>query len=113
MLISFLYFISLEALYLGIIFSFRIHGSLIKDEAFQYAARNQRSPFLVSNERGDQVLALWQEMINERQSNVFGRILKATTHDCSGCSPPNVCKKQNTCALPFRSRNFYFADCFM
>jgi len=83
---------------------FRIHGSLIKDEAFQYVARNQRSPFLVSNERGDQVLALWQEMINERQSNVFGRILKATTHDCSGCSPPNVCKKQNTCSLPFRNQ---------
>ena len=96
-----------QASYLGIIFSVRLHGPLIKDEAFQYVARNQRVPFLVSNERGDQVLALWQEVINGRQSNIFGRILKATTHECSGCNPPNVCKKQNTCVLPFRSRNIF------
>ena len=109
-------FASLQSSELVLIFSARLHGPLIKDEAFHYVARDQRAPFLVSNERGDQVLALWQEAVNARQSNVFGRILKATTHHCSGCNPPNVCMKQNTCLLPFKSKEYfilYFLCCVL
>ena len=85
-----------------------MHGPLIKEEAFQHSGRIQRAPFLVSNENGDHILAIWQEVINGKQSNVFARILKATAHDCARCNAPNVCKKQNTCVLPFKGREFIF-----
>ena len=85
-----------------------MHGPLIKEETFQHSSRIQRAPLLVSNEKGDHILALWQEVINGRQSNVFARILKATAHDCTSCNAPKVCKKQNMCVLPFKGKEFVF-----
>ena len=84
--------------------SVKLYGPLIKDDVFQYAGRDQKLPFLVANENGDQILAVWQEVISGKQSNLFARVLKAARPTCASCSAPRVCKKENTCVSIFKGK---------
>ncbi len=79
-----------------------IGGSLIRGESFGFIGREQKKPFLVTNAKRKEVLVLWQEVVNGRQTNLFARSIKAVSHKCSSCSLPRRCVRDGRCVLPFK-----------
>ncbi len=79
-----------------------IGGSLVRGDTFSFVGRDQRRPFLVTNEKKKEVLVLWQEVIDGQQTNLFGIRVKAVTHRCVSCSKPRTCIRDYRCVLPFK-----------
>ena len=83
---------------------FKIGGSLMRGDSFSFVGQAQRRPIIVANEKADELMVIWQEVINAKQTNLFAQKMKVVTHKCTSCSAPRVCIRDERCVLPFKGR---------
>ena len=81
----------------------KIGGSFIRDEVFQFTVQDQMKPLQLTNEKTGKVLLIWQERVNAKQIDLFARHIRPVSHRCAvKCQANEVCLRDDHCAKRYK-----------
>ena len=89
----------------------KIGGSFIRDEVFQFTVQDQMKPLQLTNGKTGKVLLIWQERVNAKQNNLFARHIQPVSHRCAvKCQANEICLRDDHCVKRYKGECFVFQD---